>query len=378
MKIRAAVLYEQARPRPYADSRPLKIETVDLAPPGPDEVLMEIRAAGLCHSDLSSIEGVRERSLPTSTGHEAAGVVREVGDNVSEISVGTPAVLSFVSPCGHCECCHQGRPSLCATHWGARNAGTLLSGEKRLSLNGEPLNHFSGISAFAEYAVVSRHAVIPIDADIPMQVAALFGCAVMTGVGAVVNTAQVPAGASVAVVGLGGVGLSALLGALACGADPVIAVDVNADKLALARELGATHVLDAGENGTVGEALAITRGGVAYAFEMAGSVAAMETAYRLTRRGGTTVSAGLPHHLHSLSVPLSSMVSDERTLKGSYMGSCVPSRDVPRYLSLYRRGRLPVDRLKSGELGFESINEGFDRLAAGDAVRQILLPHGSA
>ncbi len=378
MKIRAAVLYEQARPRPYADSRPLKIESVDLAPPGPDEVLMEIRAAGLCHSDLSSIEGVRKRSLPTSTGHEAAGIVREVGDNVSELTVGTPAVLSFVSPCGRCDCCHQGRPNLCATHWSARNAGTLLSGERRLSMNGTPLNHFSGISAFAEYAVVSRHAVIPIDADIPMQVAALFGCAVMTGVGAVVNTAQVPAGASVAVVGLGGVGLSALLGALACGADPVIAVDVNADKLALASALGATHVFDSGDDGAGDEILEITRGGVAYAFEMAGSVAAMEIAYRVTRRGGTTVSAGLPHPLQSLSVPLSAMVSDERTLKGSYMGSCVPSRDVPRYLSLFRRGKLPVDRLKSGEVGFESINEGFDRLAAGDAVRQILLPHESA
>ncbi len=378
MKIRAAVLYEQARPRPYADSRPLEIETVDLAPPGPDEVLMEIRAAGLCHSDLSSIEGVRKRSLPTSTGHEAAGIVREVGDKVNDINLGTPAVLSFVSPCGRCDCCHQGRPNLCATHWSARNSGTLLSGQRRLSLKGEPLNHFSGISAFAEYAVVSRHAVIPIDADIPMQVAALFGCAVMTGVGAVVNTAQVPAGASVAVVGLGGVGLSALLGALACGADPVIAVDVNADKLSLASALGATHVFNAGDDGAEDEILEITRGGVAYAFEMAGAVAAMEIAYRVTRRGGTTVSAGLPHHLHSLSVPLSAMVSDERTLKGSYMGSCVPSRDVPRYLSLFRRGRLPVDRLKSGEVGFESINEGFDRLAAGDAVRQILLPHGSA
>lgn len=376
--MRAAVLHRQGQPRPYARSRPLVIESVDLEPPGADEVLIEIRAAGLCHSDLSSIEGVRKRSLPTSIGHEAAGIVREVGDNVSEVGVGAHAVLSFVSPCGGCECCQQGRPNLCATHWNARNSGTLLSGEKRLSLNGEPLNHFSGISAFAEYAVVSRHAVIPIDADIPMEVAALFGCAVMTGVGAVVNTAAVPAGASVAVVGLGGVGLSALLGALVCGADPVVAIDVNAEKLALANALGATHIVDARDGGAEEKILALTRGGVEYAFEMAGAVAAMQTAYRITRRGGTTVSAGLPHHQHEFSIPLSEMVSDERCVKGSYMGSCVPKRDVPRYLSLFRRGRLPVDRLKSGEIGFQSLNEGFDRLAAGEAVRQVLLPHALA
>jgi alcohol dehydrogenase len=377
MKVRAAVLYQQGKPRPYAQSEPLVIETVDLAPPGPDEVLIEVRAAGLCHSDLSSIEGVRKRSLPTSTGHEAAGIVREVGANVTEVGIGAHAVLSFVSPCGRCGCCQQGRPNLCATHWNARNSGTLLSGEKRLSLNGAPLNHFSGISAFAEYAVVSRHAVIPIDADIPLEVAALFGCAVMTGVGAVVNTGRVPAGASVAVVGLGGVGLSALIGALVCGADPILAIDVNAEKLALASALGATHVVDAGDEDAERKILDIVPGGVEYAFEMAGTVAAMETAYRITRRGGTTVSAGLPHHQHSLSIPLSAMVSDERTIKGSYMGSCVPKRDVPRYLSLFRRGCLPVERLKSGEIGFESMNEGFDRLAAGETVRQILLPHGS-
>ncbi len=378
MKMLAAVLYEQGKPRPYAQSTPLVIETVDLAPPGPDEVLMEIRAAGLCHSDLSSIEGIRKRALPTSIGHEAAGIVREVGASVTEFGAGAHAVTSFVSPCGSCQCCQTGRPNLCSTHWNARNSGTLLSGEKRLSLNGEPLNHFSGISAFAEYAVVSRHAVIPIDADIPLDVAALFGCAVMTGMGAVVNTAKVPAGASVAVAGLGGVGLSALLGALVCGADPVIAVDVNAEKLALAKSLGATHVIDANDDNAEQKIIEITRGGVAYAFEMAGSVSAMQSAYRMTCRGGTTVSAGLPHHEHALSIPLSAMVSDERSIKGSYMGSCVPRRDVPQYLSLFRRGRLPIDRLKSGEIGFQSLNEGFDRLAAGEAVRQVLLPHGSA
>ena len=377
MRIRAAVLHEQGKPRPYAESVPLTIETVELAPPGPDEVLVEIRAAGLCHSDLSTIEGLRKRAMPTSTGHEAAGIVRELGSNVTGLTLGDHAVMSFVSPCGSCGCCQSGRPNLCSEHWSARNSGTLISGAKRLSLNGEALNHFSGISAFAEYAVVSRRAVIPIDPEIPLDVAALFGCAVMTGVGAVVNTARVPAGASVAVVGLGGVGLSALIGAAVCGADPVIAVDVNVEKLELARTLGATHAVNAAQGDAVDNVMDITGGGVEYAFEMAGAVDAMQCAYRMTRRGGTTVSAGLPHHEHSLAVPLSAMVSDERTIKGSYMGSCVPGRDIPRYLSLYRRGVLPVERLKSGAIGFDGLNAGFDRLASGNAVRQLLLPHGS-
>lgn len=374
MQIRAAVLYQQGKPRPYADSTPLVIETVELDPPGADEVLMEVRAAGLCHSDLSSIEGVRRRALPMVIGHEAAGIVRDVGANVTEVVPGQHVVTSFVSPCGACRACRDGRPNLCETHWNARNSGALLSGERRLRLNGRYINHGSGISAFAEYAVVSRHAVIPVGEEIPLDVAALFGCAVMTGVGAVMNTADVPAGASTAVIGLGGVGLNALMAAVVRGADPVIAIDFNADKRDLAKTLGATHVFDAADTGAEEKIVELTRGGVDYAFEMAGAVAAMERAYRITRRGGVTVSAGLPHHAHALSIPLASMVSDERTIKGSYMGSCTPRRDVPRYLAMFLDGQLPVDRLKSGEIGLDEINAGFDRLADGAVVRQILIP----
>lgn len=374
MQIRAAVLYEQGKPRPYAESTPLVIETVELDPPGADEVLMEVRAAGLCHSDLSSIEGVRPRALPMVIGHEAAGIVRDVGANVTEVSPGQHVVTSFVSPCGTCGPCQTGRPNLCETHWDARNSGALLSGERRLRLNGKYIHHGSGISAFAEYTVVSRHAVIPIDETIPLDVAALFGCAVMTGVGAVINTAGVPAGASAAVVGLGGVGLNALMAAVYCGAEPIIAIDFNTDKLELARSVGATHVFNAADPGAPAQIIELTRGGVDYAFEMAGAVSAMECAYRITRRGGMTVSAGLPHHSHAFSIPLAAMVSDERTIKGSYMGSCAPRRDVPRYLSLFRDGKLPVDRLRTGEIRLDEINAGFDRLADGSVIRQVLLP----
>jgi alcohol dehydrogenase len=374
MKIRAAVLYEQGKPRPYAESRPLVVEELDLAPPGPDEALIEIRAAGLCHSDLSAIEGVRQRALPMVIGHECAGIVREVGKNVVEAAPGDHVVTSFVSPCGHCPTCGGGRPNLCETHWQARNTGALLSGERRLSLRGDPINHGSGLSAFAQYSVVSRHALVPIDDDVPLEDAALFGCAVMTGVGAVVNTARVPPGASVAVLGLGGVGLNAMLGAVLSGAAKVMAVDLNPARLGLARQLGATHTFDASDPELETQVRDLTRGGVDYAFEMAGRVEAMELAYRITRRGGTTVSAGLPHFEHRFSIPLAAMVSDERTVKGSYMGSCSPRHDIPRFIELYRQGKLPVDRLRSGRIGLDEINEGFDRLADGAAVRQILVP----
>ncbi len=375
MKIKAAVLYEQGLPRPYAESRPLVVETLDLDPPGPDEALVEIRAAGLCHSDLSAIEGVRKRVLPMVIGHECAGVVREVGANVVEAKVGDHVVTSFVSPCGHCAACGGGRPNLCETHWQARNSGALLSGARRLSFNGTPINHGSGLSAFSQFSVVSRHALVPIDADVPLEDAALFGCAVMTGVGAVVNTARVPPGTSVAVVGLGGVGLNALLGAVVSGAGRLIGVDLSDARLGLARQLGATDTYVASAAESVGEIIELTRGGVDYAFEMAGSVQAMELAYRITRRGGCTVSAGLPHFEHTLSIPLAAMVADERTVKGSYMGSCSPRRDIPRFIDLYRQGKLPVDRLRSGRIAFDEINAGFDRLADGAAVRQILDPH---
>ncbi len=375
MKIRAAVLYEQGKPRPYASSLPLVVETLDLAPPGPDEALIEIRAAGLCHSDLSAIEGVRQRALPMVIGHECAGIVREIGANVVEARVGDHVVTSFVSPCGRCPACGGGRPNLCETHWQARNTGALLSGERRLSLNGEPVNHGSGLSAFAQYSVVSKHALVPIGRDVPLEDAALFGCAVMTGVGAVFNTARVPPGASVAVVGLGGVGLNAMLGAMVAGAGRVIALDLSEARLGLARQLGASDTFVASDPHCLQGIHELTRGGVDFAFEMAGSVKAMELAYRITRRGGTTVSAGLPHFEHTFSIPLSQMVSDERTVKGSYMGSCSPRHDIPRLIDLYRQGKLPVDRLRSGRITLDEINAGFDRLADGAAVRQILDPH---
>jgi alcohol dehydrogenase len=373
MKVRAAVLNRMGAPTPYAESKPLSIAEVDLDPPGPGEVLVKIAAAGLCHSDLSVIDGNRPRPMPMVLGHEAAGIVEELGPGVEDLAVGDHVVLVFVPSCGHCVPCAEGRPALCEPGAAANNAGTLLSGARRIHCDGVEVNHHIGCSAFAEYATVSRRSLVKIDRELPFDEAALFGCAVMTGVGAVINTARVQAGSSVAVIGLGGVGLAALLGAVAAGARSVLAVDLADDKLGLARQLGATETFNAGAPDAVEAVRAATTGGVEYAFEMAGSVRAMEFAYKITRRGGMTVTAGLPPPAHTFNIPQVNLVAEERTVKGSYVGTCVPTRDIPRYIELYRRGRLPVDRLMSAHLKLDDINIGFDLLHDGKAVRQIVV-----
>ncbi len=372
MQTIAAVLRTMGAARPYADSRPLAIETVTLDPPGPGEVLVAIQAAGLCHSDLSVINGDRPRPLPMALGHEAAGVVEALGEGVRDLAVGDHVVMVFMPSCGHCDPCAGGRPALCEPGAAANGKGELLGGGRRLHDAGGDLNHHLGCSAFAGHAVVSRRSLVQVDRDLPFEHAALFGCAVQTGVGAVVNTAAVKAGQSVAVVGLGGVGLSSVLGALACGASPVVAVDLSEDKLALARSLGAVQTVNAGDADAVEQVRALTGGGADVAFEMAGSARALEAAWRMTRRGGTTVTAGLPPPEAALAVNIVQLVAEERTLKGSYIGTCVPSRDIPRYVALFRDGRLPVDRLLSGTLPLSDINAGFDALAEGRAVRTVV------
>ena len=372
MKVRAAVLREIGRPAPFAESRPLGIEDVDLDPPGPGEVLVRIRAAGLCHSDLSVIDGNRPRPMPMVLGHEAAGVVEAVGSRVTHLAPGDHVVAAFVPSCGHCIPCATGRPALCEPGLKANTAGTLLSGERRLHDRDGAVHHHLGVSGFAQHAVLAGNSLVRVPSDLPFAEAALFGCAVITGVGAVVNTAAMPHGASAAIVGLGGVGLAALLAARMLDAEHIVAVDMNERKLAVARELGATLTVNAAKPDAAERIREITSGGVACAFEMAGSTRALELAYRITARGGTTVSAGLPHPNQQFSVQHVSLVAEERTLKGSYLGSCVPSRDIPRYIEWYRAGRLPVDRLLSERLRLDDINAAFDRLAAGESIRQVV------
>jgi alcohol dehydrogenase len=373
MKVKAAVLEAMGAAHPYAQSKPLKIEELDLDPPGPGEILVRIKAAGLCHSDLSVINGDRPRPMPMALGHEAAGIVEELGAGVNDLKVGDHVVLVFVPSCGHCGPCAEGRPALCEPGAVANGAGTLLHGMRRLKRNGQPVNHHLGCSAFATHATISHNSAIRIDPELPFTEAALFGCAVLTGVGAVVNTAQVRAGSSVAVVGLGGVGLASVLGAVAAGARQVIAADLSDEKLALAKSLGATHTFNAGAADAADAIKQASGGGVDTAIEMAGSTRAFDLAYKITRRGGTTVTAGLPPPTATWPMPPVNLVAEERTIKGSYIGTCVPLRDIPRYVDLYRGGRLPVNKLMTGTLALEDINRGFDLLHEGKAVRQVIV-----
>ena len=374
MKIRAAVLETIGASAPYAHSQPLKIREVELAPPGHGEVLIRIRAAGLCHSDLSVISGDRPRPVPMVLGHESAGEVVECGPGITDLAPGDRVVLVFMPSCGCCMPCMEGRPALCEPGAASNGAGTLLSGARRLAMNGQPVNHHVGVSCFADYAVVSRRSCVKLEADISFEEASLFGCAVLTGVGAVINTARLQAGTTAAVLGLGGVGFSALLAAVASGAREVIALDLNEDKLALARELGATATVNAGDPDAMEQVKALTQGGVDVAFEMAGAVAALELAWRITRRGGSTVTAGLPHPDKRFALPPVQLVAEERILRGSYIGSSVPARDIPRYIEMYQRGKLPVDRLMGEKLTLEDINRGFDRMASGLSLRDVIVP----
>ena len=376
MKTRAAVLREMGPPAPYVESTPLVATDLTLEPPGKDEILVRVRAAGLCHSDLSVINGSRPRVMPMALGHEAAGEVVTTGSADSSFEAGDHVVLAFVPACGECRFCVEGRPALCRPGGKANAAGTLLNGEiRQRDESGTPICHHLGVSAFSEHIVVSEHSAVKVPEDLPFDIAALFGCAVLTGAGMVLNTAAdaLPA-RSIAVFGLGGVGLSALLAAASQGPETLIAVDPVAAKRQLALELGAGAAVDPGEGDAVEQVKAAAGGaGVDLAVETAGSEVVLAQAYEATGLGGTTVTAGLPHPDRKLEIQATSLTAEERTLKGSYLGSCVPSRDIPRFIGMYRAGNLPVDRLLSEHLIPDQLNEGFDRLAGAETVRQVVI-----
>ena len=372
MKIRSAILRYSGVEKPYAVSKPIQIEEIDLEAPQEGEVLIKIKAASLCHSDLSVINGSRPRPLPMALGHEAAGVVEEVGLGVENFKPGDKVICVFVPSCGHCIPCAEGRPALCEPGAKANGEGTLIGGGVRLHKGDEHIGHHVGVSAFSEYAVVSQNSLVKVEEDLSFEKLALFGCAVITGVGAVVNTANVQFGKTVAVVGLGGIGLSALLGAIAAGAREVIAIDINEKKLQQAKELGATAVFNSSDPDVVNKVKEYVAGGVDYAFETAGVVPAMDVAYAITKRGGTTTTTGLPHPEHKFAFPYVTLTAEEKTLKGSYVGSCVPLRDIPNYIQLMKSGKLPVDKLLSNIISLDEINEGFDLLATGDNSRIII------
>ncbi|QGN57483.1 zinc-binding dehydrogenase [Nostocoides sp. HKS02] len=376
MRVTAAVLGRTSAKAPFASSRPLELEELTLERPGPGEVLVRVGAAGVCHSDLSVVDGVRPRPVPMVLGHEAAGIVEEVGPGVHHVRPGDHVVFAFVPSCGDCVPCLSGRPALCERGAAANTAGTLLSGRRPFARpDGSPVNQHLGVSAFAERTVAAAASVVPVPAELPFEQAALFGCALLTGVGAVLNTAKVEPGSSALVVGLGGVGLAAVMGARLAGCETIVAVDLDPAKFELARALGASDAVLVGEE-AAGAVHELTRGGADYAFEAAGHPDALAFAYAATRRGGTTVGIGLPHPDQRYALPALSLVTEERRLVGSYMGSSVPRRDIPRYVRLFQQGRLPVDLLAGGTFELAAVNEAMDALAAGAVARQVLVMSG--
>ena len=365
MKTQAAVLWKPGRP--------VEIVEVDLAPPKQREVLVRIAACGVCHSDLHVLDGHLPEPLPLVLGHEAAGIVEEVGPGVESHSPGDHVVLALVPSCGACDECRRGRPNFCSL--GARMAadGTLADGTSRLSLDGTTLHHFNSISSFAGHAVVPESAAVRIREDVPLDSAALVGCSVLTGYGAVANTAGVEEGATVAVWGCGGVGANVVQGARLAGASRIVAVDMRPEKLELARSLGATDVVQAGDRvDAVAAVRDLTGGGPDYAFEAIGSERAIQEAWTATRAGGTVVVVGIMPRGSRLTIDPWQFMS-EKTLKGTFLGSARIQKDVPRLVDLYHSGKLELDRLVSRKLPLAELPDAFDRLRAGDVVRQLVV-----
>jgi alcohol dehydrogenase len=364
MKIHGAVLQEIGRPRPYSASAPIEVQDLELDPPGPGELLVRVEAAGICHSDLSVVDGSRRRPTPMLLGHEAAGRVEQLGAGVGDLEIGQRVVMTFLPRCGRCAgCATEGRMP-CLPGSAANNAGTLLGGHVRLHRNGVGVNHHLGVSGFADYAVVNRHSVVAID-DVPADIAAVLGCAVLTGGGAVMNAAKLTDGQTVMVVGLGGVGMAALITALALGRGPVLGVDTVEVKLAHARAAGASAALRPDEIADQGVQADIV-------IEAAGSARAFETAVAATAPGGTTVTVGLPAPDARASIAPLDLVAGARTIVGSYLGSAVPERDIPIFAQMWRDGILPLETLISSHVRIDRINDAMDELADGRAVRQIV------
>lgn len=366
MKITGAVLEEIGASRPFAETRPLKIVELELDPPGPDEVLVRIRAAGLCHSDLSVVDGNRPRPTPMLLGHEASGIVEQVGANVTDLKPGQQVSTVFLPRCGECENCLTDGKLPCLPGTATNNAGQLPGGAFRLHQDGKQVFHHVGVSGFATHAVVNRQSVVPVDDDVPPEIAAVVGCAVLTGGGAVINAGNPKDGDAVMVVGLGGVGMSALLTAISLGKGKVIGVDANPDKLTRATELGADEVYTPAELAENGVKAPVV-------IECAGHPKAFETAVSATGVGGTTVTIGLPSPDARSSIAPLGLTAEARTIVGSYLGSAVPSRDIPVYIDLWRQGKLPIEELISDRIKLEDINESLDKLADGKAVRQVII-----
>ncbi|WP_354263359.1 alcohol dehydrogenase catalytic domain-containing protein [Arthrobacter sp. OAP107] len=363
--IRGAVLESIGTDRPYTGTQPIKVGELELEGPGPGEILVRIEAAGVCHSDLSVVNGNRPRPVPMLLGHEAAGIVEELGEGVDDISLGQRVVMTFLPRCGECAGCRSNGKTPCEKGTASNTEGSLLGGTRRLTRNGEPVQHHLGVSAFATHAVVSRRSVVPVGSDVPAHIAALLGCALLTGGGAILNVAKPGPTSRVAIVGLGGVGMAALITAKAVGVDHVVGIDTMPAKLEAARELGAADAMTS--------ETALERGAKFDAvIEAAGHPRALEAAIALTKPGGITVTVGLPAPGQPASIDPLALTAEARSIVGSYLGSAVPAHDIPIYEELWRSGQLAVEGLVSDTIPLDEINRAMDTLDGGHALRQII------
>jgi S-(hydroxymethyl)glutathione dehydrogenase / alcohol dehydrogenase len=362
--MRASVLFEQGKP--------LQIEDLELEPPRAGEVLVRMAASGVCHSCLHAADGSwKGVPVPIVLGDEGAGVVEQVGPNVDTLKAGDHVILSWAPTCGRCHYCVIGRPNLCEARQPGR--GVLPDGTTRMSLRGKPVYHYGHVATYASRTVVHESCAIPVDKKLPLDRAALIGCSVTTGVGAVINTAAVPAGAPMAVFGVGGVGLNVVQGGALVAAHPIIAVDVVASKLEHAQALGATHLVDASKEDPVAAIRRITRLGADYTFVAVGNVRAATQAYEALAPGGTCVLIGLPETGATVPLDPRPMVAGERVMRGSSYGSARTREDLPRLANLYLAGKLKIDELITRRYGLDEANEAFRALAAGELARGIIV-----
>lgn len=360
MKMKAAILYDSAQP--------LAVQEVDLSPPQSGEVLVRLAASGICHSDVNIVRGEANAPLPVVLGHEAAGFIEEVGSGVAGLKVGDPVAISLVRSCGRCFYCVRGHPNDC------EGAHPLSSQTRIHSLQGDSINQGINVAGFAEYVVVDQTQVVKLPQTMSLVAAAVLGCAVITGVGAVVNTARVEAGSSVVVMGLGGVGINAIQAAALVGARRVIAVDLLDNKLAFAKQFGATHTINARSENAVEAIHELTNGrGADYVFVTVGSPKAVTDSLSMVRKRGTIVLIGLIGDDGTIPLPVSKVVLNEFRVLGSFMGSSRISEDIPQIVDLYQQGRLKLDELVTGKYPIEKINEAIESMERGEAVRNLIV-----
>jgi len=353
-----------------ANNAPLEIEDVAIDDPGPGEVLLKTAASGICHSDLTVIEGGLPVPAPTILGHEPAGIVEAIGEGVTEVAVGDHVIGCITQWCGVCKFCTGGRPYLCPTQFAGRPEGM---GSRLNSASGDPIFQFANLSSFAEKMLCPQRSLVKIRDDMPLDRACLIGCGVTTGLGAALNTVNIPAGASVVIVGLGGVGLAALQGARITGAGKIIAIDTQSWKFGLAKDLGATECIDASDGDPVAAVHELTGGGADFVFECIGIVPTVQQSVAMTGRGGTTVLVGVVPITEMVSISAADLTLQEKKITGSYMGSNRFRFDMPKYIDFYLDGRLHLDEMISSRIGLGEINDAFDKMRKGEVARQVIV-----